>query len=163
METIQKIMVPVAFSSHTIDLINYAAVLAQPFDAELILVNIINERDIETLERISSYGYDVDEEQYIKEIETERLQELNKILDEAEFPNDRIRVVFKVGHPPDALMKLAVKEEVDMIVMGIRDKTDFLHTLTGSVADKVFRRSPVTIVSYRDEKNAAHLRKRLHD
>ena len=80
-----------------------------------------------------------------------------------DYPDDRARVVFKVGHPPDALMKFAVKEDADMIVMGIRDKTDFLHTLTGSVADKVFRRSPVTIVSYRDEKNAAHLRKRLHD
>ena len=163
MEKIQKIMVPVAFSSHTVDLISYAAALAKPFDAELILVNIINERDIETLERISSYGYDVDEEQYIKEIETERLQELNKLLDDVDIPDNRIRVIFKVGHPPDALMKLAVQEEMDMIVMGIRDKTDFLHTLTGSVADKVFRRSPVTIVSYRDEKNAAHLRKRLHD
>ena len=163
METIKTIMVPVAFSSHTVDLIKYAANLAKPFDAELILVNIINERDIETLERISSHGYNVDEEQYIKEIETERLQELDKLLDEVDFPDDQIRVIFKVGHPPDAIMKLAVHEEADIIVMGIRDKTDFLHTLTGSVADKVFRRSPITIISYRDEKNAAHLRKRLHD
>lgn len=163
MEKIDKIMVPVAFSSHSVDLINYAAQLALALNADIILVNIINERDIETLERISSYGYNVDEEQYIKEIETERLQELDKLLDQVDFPDERLRVVFKVGHPPDALMKLAVHEEVDMIVMGIRDKTDFLHTLTGSVADKVFRRSPITIVSYRDEKNAAHLRKRLHD
>ena len=51
MEAIKKIMVPVAFSEHTADLINYAAVLAKPFDAEIILVNIINERDIETLEK----------------------------------------------------------------------------------------------------------------
>lgn len=162
METINKIMVPVAFSSHTIDLINYAVNLAKPFGAELLLVNIINERDIETLGRIRSYGYKVDEEQYIKEIETERLKDLNELLENVEFPDDRIQIVFKVGHPPDALMKLAVEEEVDMIVMGIRDKTDFLHTLTGAVADKVFRRSPVTIVSYRDEKNADHLSRRLH-
>jgi nucleotide-binding universal stress UspA family protein len=163
METIKKIMVPVAFSSHTHDLITYAVNLARPFGAELILANIINERDIETLERISSYGYNVDEAQYIKEIETERLEELKKVMEDIDYPDERTKVVFKVGHPPDAIMKLAVKEDVDMIVMGIRDKTDFLHTLTGSVADKVFRRSPVTIVSYRDEKNAAHLQKRLHE
>lgn len=162
MTAIKKIMVPVAFSSHTVDLINYAATLAKPYDAELILINIINERDIETLDRIRSYGLKVDEEQYIKEIETERLQELDKVLEEVNYPDNRIRKTFKVGHPPDALMKEAVHEDVDMIVMGIRDKTDLLHTLTGSVADKVFRRSPVTIVSYRDEKNAAHLRKRLN-
>lgn len=73
----------------------------------MILVNIINERDVEIVQKITSFGYNIDEEQYI------------------------------------------------------RDRTDFLHTLTGSVAEKVFRRSPVTIVSFRDEKNAAYLRKRL--
>lgn len=73
----------------------------------MILVNIINERDVEIVQKITSFGYNIDEEQYI------------------------------------------------------RDRTDFLHTLTGSVAEKVFRRSPVTIVSLRDEKNAAYLRKRL--
>jgi len=163
MQPIQKIMVPIAFSGHTEDLIRYAAMLAAPFGAQLILVNIINERDIETLERISSYGYGVNEEQYIKEIETERLQLLDMMLDRIDFPPEQMRFIFKVGHPADALLKLAFSEKVDMIVMGIRDKTDFFHTLTGSVADKVFRRSPITIVSFRDEKNAGHLRKRLLD
>ena len=163
MKEITKIMVPVAFSSHTGDLIRYATILAAPFNAELLLVNIINERDIETLQRISSYGYKVNEEEYIKEIESDRVEELDKFLKEVDFPAERMRVIFKVGHPADTLLKLAVKEDVDMIVMGIRDKTDFFHTLTGSVADKVFRRSPITIVSFRDEKNAGHLRKRLLD
>ena len=163
MTMFRRIMVPVAFSEHTPDLIRYAVNLAAPFKAELLLVNIINERDIETLERISSYGYSVSEEQYVKEIETERMQELEKILQDIDYPDERIRAIFRVGHPADALMKLAVKEEADLIVMGIRDRTDFLHTLTGSVADKVFRRSPVTIVSFRDEKNADHLLKRLMD
>lgn len=162
MKKIEKIMVPIAFSSHTRDLINYAADLAAPFDAELLLVNIINERDIETLERISSYGYKVNEDEYVKEIEAERMQDLDVILSKVEYPPERIQVIFRVGHPADALMKLAVKQNADMIVMGIRDKTDILHTLTGSVADKVFRRSPVTIVSFRDEKNAGHLLSRLH-
>ena len=161
MEKINKIMVPVAFSSHTGDLIGYAAYLATLLQAELILVNIINERDIETVQRINAYGYSVNEEEYIKDIEKERLQELDAILKGVNFPDDQIRVVFKVGHPANTLLKYAVKENIDMIVMGIRDKTDFLHTLTGSVADKVFRRSPITIVSFRDEKNAGHLRKRL--
>lgn len=156
-------MVPVAFSSHSVDLISYAANLATALNADLVLVNIINERDVEIVQKISTYGYNVDEEHYIKEIESDRMKDLDAILSQVDFPEDRIRVIFQVGHPGDALLKLAVHEEVDMVVMGIRDRTDFLHTLTGSVADRVFRRSPITIVSYRDEKNSAHLRKRLHD
>ncbi len=163
MDKMNKIMVPVAFSSHSVDLIRYAATLAAALDSDMILVNIINERDVEIVQKITSYGYDVDEEHYVQEIETERTTQLKTMLKEIDFPQNRIRLIFKVGHPSDALLKLAVEEEADMIVMGIRDKTDFLHTLTGSVADKVFHRSPVTIVSFRDEKNAGHLRKRLLD
>lgn len=163
MEKIKKIMVPIAFSSHSEDLIRYAATLATAFNAELLLVNIINERDIEIVEKIETYGHKIDVDQYIREIEADRTRELDTLLDKIDFPAERIRKIFRIGQPSDALLKISVEENVDMIVMGIRDRTDFLHTLTGSVADKVFRRSPVTIVSFRDEKNAGHLRKRLED
>lgn len=163
MEKISKIMVPVAFSEHSVDLIRYAASIANALDAEMILVNIINEKNIEIVQKITSYGYNVDEEHYTREIETERMAELKTILEDIDFPLDRIRFIFKVGRPAKTLLNVAVKEQVDMIIMGIRDRTDFLHTLTGSVAEKVFRRSPVTIVSFRDEKNAGYLRKRLED
>lgn len=161
MEKIRKIMVPVAFSEHSADLVRYAAILANALGAEMLLVNVINERDVEILEKINSYGYDVDEEQYIKELENERIIDLNDMLEDIDFPDERIRIIFRIGRPAKTLMKIAIEEEADMIVMGIRDRTDFIHSLTGSVAEKLFRRSPITIVSFRDEKNAKHLRKRL--
>lgn len=161
MRQISKIMVPIAFSEHSYDQVQYAASLAAAFDAEMILVNIINERDVETVQKISSFGYNVDEEHYIKELEAERLADLNAMLENIDFPDDRVRVVFRVGRPADSIVRVALKEDVDVIVMGIRDRTDFFHPLTGSVAEKVFRRSPVTIVSFRDEKNAGYLRKRF--
>lgn len=161
MLNIRKVMVPTAFYSHAGELINFAAGLAQPFQAELIVVNIINVRDIETLQRASSYGTMISDQQYIKLTEDERRAELDNLFKDIDFPAERIRVIFRIGHPADALLNLAVEENVDMIVMGIRDRSDFFHTFTGSVADRLFRRSPITIVSFRDEKNAAHLRKRL--
>ena len=161
MAEIKKIMVPVAFSEHSADLISYAATLAMALGAELILVNIINERDVITLQKVVSYGYKIDEDQYIKEMEAERLEKIKSMLEGIDFPEERINVTFDIGRPANSLLKLAVKENIDMIVMGIRDRTDFIHSLTGSVAEKMFRRSPVTIVSFRDEKNAGHLKKRL--
>ena len=156
-------MVPVAFSEHSLNLINYAANLAKTLDADMILVNIINERDVEIVRKITSYGYTLDEDQYVRELEKERLEELNTMLENIDFPDDRISVVFRVGRPARSILQVAIKNNVDMIVMGIRDRTDFIHTLTGSVAEKVFRRSPITIVSFRDEKNADYLRKRLEE
>ncbi|HHO47743.1 MAG TPA: universal stress protein [Desulfobacteraceae bacterium] len=161
MLNIRKVMVPTAFYAHAGELIRYAAGIAKAFEAELMVVNIINVRDIETLQRASSYGTIINDEQYIKQTEEERRQEIANLLKNVDFPADKIRIIFRIGHPADALLQLAVEENVDMVVMGIRDRSDFLHTFTGSVADRLFRRSPITIVSFRDEKNAEHLRKRL--
>ena len=91
-------MVPVAFSEHSLNLINYAANLAKTLDADMILVNIINERDVEIVRKITSYGYTLDEDQYVRELEKERLEELNTMLENIDFPDDRIRPKLSVCH-----------------------------------------------------------------
>ncbi len=162
MLNVQKIMVPLAFSPFSKNILEYAAGLAEALGAELILVNVINERDLEAVQLITSFGYDVDEEHYLQEIQKQRIGELEKMIGEIDFPEERIRAVFRVGRPARVLLHFAVEEEVDMIVMGIRARSEIAHAFTGSVAEKLFHRSPITIVSYRDEENAARLRRRLH-
>ena len=161
MPGIEKIMVPLAFSRFSKAILEYAAMLGRPFGAELLLVNVIDQRDVEAVQRISSLGYEVDESHYVELVEKERIGQLEQMLADLDYPDERIRFVFKVGHPADVLLKMAVRERVDMIVMGIKAKSELAHIFTGSVAEKLFRRSPVTIVSYRDEENAAKLRRRI--
>lgn len=161
MSDFKKIMVPLAFSTFSQDILQFAAKLAKPLDAELILINVINERDIETVQVITSFGYEVDEEHYLQQLQQQRIGMLEEMMTKVDFPEEQVRFVFKVGRPASTLLKFAVKEDVDMIVMGIKAKSELVHAFTGSVAEKLFRRSPVTIVSYRDEHNAGRLRKRI--
>jgi nucleotide-binding universal stress UspA family protein len=77
------------------------------------------------------------------------------------FDRKNMRTIFKVGNPTDELLKLIVKENVDMIVMGIKGHSNLEHMLVGSVAEKLFRRSPVPVISFRDEKSAERLRKKI--
>ncbi|MGD9182749.1 MAG: universal stress protein, partial [Desulfobacterales bacterium] len=88
-------------------------------------------------------------------------QEFDKILKKMARPLENVRTVFNIGDPGDQLLKIAVKENVDLIVMGIKGRTDLEYIFVGSVAEKVFRRSPIPVLSYRDEANAERLRKHI--
>ena len=157
----KTILVAAGFSRYTQNLLNYAADIAGTMNAELIIANIINARDIEAVGTIAAMGYDVDSENYVGGMRAERQAELDKILKKMARPPEKIRTVFKTGDPGDELLKLAVKEDVDLIIMGIKGRTDLEYIFVGSVAEKVFRRSPIPILSYRDEAIAERLKKHI--
>ena len=161
MNNINKIMAAIGFTEYSEELLSYAAAIADSIGAEMIVVNIINSRDVEAVGAIAAMGYEVDSEHYVSGVEEERRRALEQMLKKISFPAERIRSVFKIGHPVEELLKIAVKENVDLMVMGIKGRSDLEHLLVGSVAEKVFRRSPIPILSYRDEKSAQRLKKHI--
>lgn len=161
MSHFKKILVALAFSEYAEGIFNYAAKLAIGLDAELVVGSIINQRDVEAVETISSMGYEVNGDHYVTSIREERESRLQQIVKKSSFPAGKLKIVIRVGNPVEELLKLTVAENVDMVVMGIKGRTDLEYMFTGSVAEKMFQRSPVPVVSFRDEKNAARLRKRI--
>ncbi len=161
MPDIKKILVPVTFSEFSKELIDYAVGVAGPLNAEIVFVNVINERDIQAVQTITSFGYDVDEAHYIQEIETQRIGILEAHLNRINYPDEKMRFVFKKGRPAAALLKFAIEERVDLIIMEVKGKSEILHALSGSIAEKVFRYSPVPVLSYRRKEIAGKLLKRI--
>ena len=161
MDDIKKILVALEFTPYSEGIFNYAAKIAQSFNAELVIGSIINIRDVSAVGMVASMGYEVDSEHYIDGIKAERKKMLEQFLERSSFNRENIRTIIKVGNPINELLKLIVKENVDMVVMGTKGRTDLENAFVGSVADKLFRRSPVPVVSFRDAKNAERLRKRI--
>jgi len=162
METIHTIMVAIGFSSYSEGIFTYAAGLATQFDADLLVASIINSRDVTAVGSVVSLGYEVNGDDYVKAIKQARQNQLDDYIKDAAFPAKRVRAIFKVGNPLEELLKITVREDVQMLVMGVKGRTDMEQLIVGSIAERLFRRSPATIVSYRDEKTARRLRKRIH-
>ncbi len=154
---IKKILVPIAFSPYTKGMLSFAADLAGPLEAQLMVVNIVNERDLEAVEKISSFGYKVDSKHYVETILKEREEELEKLMADLTLPDDQVSFTFRVGNPTTELLKIVLKEEIDVVVMGIRAK-EISQLFAGSVAERMFRRCPATIISYRDKEISDRLK-----
>jgi len=162
MDDIKKIMVALGFSEYAEGIFNYADRLAAKLGAELIVANIINARDVEAVTVITNMGYELDPERYIQELKEERLKAYEEITKNATLARDSMKLILQVGNPLDELLKIIVRENVDAVVMGVKGRTDLEHIFIGSVAEKLFRRSPVTVISYRDEKSGQSLKKRIN-
>ena len=157
---IKKILAPLAFSPYAEGILRFAADLAKAFGAQLAVVNVINERDLEAVRKITAFGYKVDTEHYLQTLIQERRDELSKLLARVGLDEEAVDFHFEVGNPAEKLLQLVVKENVDGVVMGVKNR-DIRTLFTGSVAERVFQRCPVTVISYRDEDISAHLRKRI--
>jgi nucleotide-binding universal stress UspA family protein len=162
LDTIKKILVPLALSDYSQGVFDCAVQIALKNDASLIVLSIINSRDVESVESIVSMGYDVDAEHYVENIRKDRKQKLNKMADEAKIDKDKVKILFKIGKPVDEILKVIIKETPDLVVMGTRGRGNLKNIIMGSVAEKIFKRSPVNVMSYRDKDVKKSLTKKIH-
>lgn len=160
MKDVKKILVALGFTRFAQDTFNCAAELALCTGAELIVCSVINARDVDAVSMVSAMGYDVDGENYISVIKQERKKILADIVTASPFPDEKISAIFRIGHPVEELLKVILTENIDMVVMGTLGRSDPEHTLVGSVAEKIFRRSPATVVSCRTGAHREKLKKK---
>jgi len=158
---IKKILVPIAFSKYARGIIDCAAELAAPLGAEMYIVNVINERDLEAVNRISSYGYKVDGDHYIETIKKERREAIVELSKHLTLPDSKVNFSFFIGDPTTELLRFVLEAEIDIVVMGIKAK-DIRHMFAGSVAERMFRKCPVPILSYRGDDISERLKKRIY-
>ena len=161
MSDIKKIMVALDFTSYSKGTFDYAVNIAKNLNAHLVVASIINSRDILAVEMVTSMGYDVDSEHYAEGIKTERKNMLNHFLEHSDIDLEHVRTIIQVGNPTRELLKLIVSENIDMVIMGVKGRADLEHIFVGSVAEKIFRRSPVPVLSHRDEKSAQRLKEKI--
>lgn len=159
MKKINKIMVCVDLSEYSVANIEYGLAIAGATGAEIHILNVLNQRDVNAVKMVSNYYPDkINMQEYIKETTEERRNEIKKIIKENFFDDkSSINIHMAMGIPFEEILKKAEEEEVDLIVMGNKGKGNLARTLFGSQAEKVFRHSPIPVVSVR---NFPHKRKK---
>ena len=155
MKPINKILVSIDFSDYSAHTLNYAVSLANNVGAELILVNVINQRDIAAVERVIAVHGRLTLEGYLTQQKEIRIERADKLLHEAGMDPQAVKKVIRKGIPYIQVNDTIVKEGADLLIMGLKGRTDHPNVRMGSVAEKMFRRCPVPLLSVRGKEGAA--------
>jgi nucleotide-binding universal stress UspA family protein len=143
----KKILVPTDGLVHSLKACQYAIKLAKLTGAEIIGIYVIPSRIVSIFEERRLEGrtaHDVATE-YKKNGEA-YLRQFQSICSKEHI---EVRTILAEGYPPEEILKVAEKEDVDLIVIGVRRKSSIERTVTGKTSDEIVRNAkcPVVIIN----------------
>ena len=142
-----KIMAAVDLSDYSAASVRYSVELAMKLDAELLLINVINQRDLEMVQR-TMIGYDTFSfPSYILEQEQDREAKMKELFMAVSPGTVRCRYIVKHGIPYLELLDALEEEKPNLMVVGTKGRSNLADMVVGSTARKMFRRSPIPLLT----------------
>ncbi len=149
MQVAHKIIVAVDLSDYSPLLVKYAQQLALGLGSKIILVNVYNRRDISSLQQAIN-GYDPKLcENIIKDNIAQRHKFLDDLVKEVGAEDTVIDKFVRVGVPYQEILEVIEMEHPDLLIMGTKGRSNLADTILGSCAQKMYRRSPIPMLSLR--------------
>ena len=149
---ITKILVAIDFSTYSRQAMEYAVEVAQITNARIVAINIINQREIDSVEKDMNSKFPntfvlakhLPREIGRRELKMEAL--VKEIAGSTQLP-----VEIHIGHgsPHLEILKAIDLEAADFLIFGQKGRSNLSQFLFGSVAEKLFRHSPVPVMSLR--------------
>jgi len=150
MNELKRIMAAIDLSDYSPSVIEYAGTLCKSLGAELVIVNVINQRELDGIKTVQLFAQcKLLEEDVVKRQKAERKDKLNMLIDRFELKDLPCTIVFRVGIPYEQLIQSAKDENVQMVVMGPKGRGNVPGVRFGSAAEKMFRHCPVPLLSIR--------------
>lgn len=146
MFVIKNILLPTDFSDISLSAADYAIDLAVQYGAKVHMLNVLEK--IPPILTIRSL--DLSEEKIKQSIENEAISNLEASVAKVRKGKDvSIEPVIRKGIDYQEIVKYSKDEKMDVIVIATHGRTGILHTLIGSVAEKVIRfaKCPVLVIT----------------
>jgi nucleotide-binding universal stress UspA family protein len=144
------ILVPVDFSPHATLALAEAVELATPYQAQLTVVYVIPQVIFHP-----DWAADMEETLDLADITAEAQQTLSKMIEPYRLAGARISAQVVPGGPYVEIVRLARQIGADLIVIGAHGTADRPPFLMGSVAEKVVRDAPCSVLTVRVPRQTA--------
>ena len=142
---LKKLLCPTDFSEPSREALKVAVELASHFGAQLGLVNVVPV--IPVLSRGPYYAFQVPE--YEQMLYADANARLDELVGEVTTPGTTIRTIVVHGDAASEIVRIAEKENVDMIVIATHGMTGWRRVVFGSVAERVVRLAKCPVLTTR--------------
>jgi len=141
-----KILYPTDFSDVSKKALEYIKQLKESGTKEVVVLHVIDEREIEHISHIPEIS--ITEEELEKRKEENAKEEMSPIVTDLKKSGFAVKTRIEKGIPFRDILKVEEEEKVSVVVIGSHGKSCVAEMLLGSVSEKVIRKStkPVLVV-----------------
>ena len=143
----EKILYPTDFSDVSKKALGYIKTLKDAGAKEVVVLHVIDEREIEHISHLPELSLDIKEELEKKKEQyaSKEIRVIGKELKESGFT---VKTRIEKGIPFTGILKAEEDENVSVVVIGSHGRSCISEMLLGSVSEKVIRKSnkPVLVV-----------------
>jgi nucleotide-binding universal stress UspA family protein len=139
-DKVRSILVPVDFSKPSLDALPHAHALARQYKAQLALLHVIEPFHPDML---------IDTTRSQRDAPVAAHERLGKLADATKRDWPKTGRELRAGHPVDVILAMAKRTNADLIVMGTHGRTGFRRAFIGSVAERVVRQAPCSVLVVR--------------
>ncbi len=144
MIALKQILVPTDFSVCSDAAVKYARALAGAFDATLHLLHVVQDPYTQPW---AAEAFPAPLGEMLEQWQEQARQRLATLVPDGEKGRSRMATV--VGSPFYEIVRYAMEQQIDLIVIGTHGRGPLGHMLLGSVAEKVVRKSPCPVLTVR--------------
>ena len=148
---IKNILLPTDFSNISLSVSEYATNLAEQYSAKIHLLHVLEK----TPPILTIRSLDLSEEKIVKIIEEDALKKLENAVKKIK-KNSNVEIISTIrkGIDFEEIIKYSEESKIDLIVIATHGRTGIMHTLLGSVAEKVIRFSRIPVLVSKPKETA---------
>ena len=145
---LHHILCPTDFSEFSEQAIRYACELAEKFQAELHLLNVVQNYDAVSPGSGETFAPFTD---WLPELRKQSQEQLAQKPGPEWASKVRVQRSTCVGAPVDEIVAYAKEHNIDLIVQGTHGRRGVKHLLLGSVAENIVRYAPCPVLTVRNQ------------
>ena len=156
----KTILVPTDFSTEADNALACAHSLAAKINAEILLLNVIEDPYIDSIKTIGESHYDPMEQVFVIKLIEKTKEKLEAIINEEAYKDIKISYKLEIGNAYSLTTEHITNHKVDLIIMGTKGAHGLKELLVGSLTDKIVRyaKCPViTVKTCRDISNIKNI------